>query len=187
MSRRDLWDQVDGDLYQVLGVEKSATADEIQSAWRTTAKRLHPDLGGSVTDFQQAEIAYQVLSDPLERGRYDRQQRVSQPFSTSSARTRQYAYSYSGNNWAKRDTGEAPFFDPTSPNPYVQEQGQTARTKRNPWLIALAVVVGIVALVAAVMLALVTFLVLFVAVILLVGRGLNGRSKPDQQAPKSGY
>lgn len=183
MSGRDLWNQVDGDLYQVLGVENSATSEEIQSAWRTTAKRLHPDIGGSVTEFQQAEIAYQVLSDPLERGRYDRQQRVREPFTTSSAKARQYAYSYSGNSWAKRDTGGSPYFDPTSPNPYRQEQSQTPRKQRNPWLIALAVVVGIVALVAAVMLALVTFLVLFVAVVLLVGRGLNSRGKPDQQAP----
>ena len=81
MSRRDLWDQVDGDLYQLLGVESSASADEIQVAWRSTAKRLHPDRGGSVTEFQQAEIAYQVLSDPLERGRYDRMRRQSQPSS----------------------------------------------------------------------------------------------------------
>lgn len=183
MSRRDLWDQVDGDLYQILGVENSASAEQIQSAWRSTAKRLHPDLGGSVTDFQHAEIAYQVLSDPLERARYDRQQRVSQPFANSSNRQRQYSYSYSPSSWARGDNGGSPYFDPTSPDPYGDSPSRAAGRQRNPWLVALGVVFGIVALVAAVMLALVTFLVLFVAVVLLVGRGLTGRGRADQQSP----
>lgn len=183
MARRDLWDQVDGDLYLVLGVEPGATSDQIQSAWRTTAKRLHPDLGGSVTEFQQAEIAYQVLSAPLERGRYDRMRRRSATnHATTSSHSRAYAYTYTADNSAWHN-GSRPYFDPTSPDPYGDAASNAGRKPRSPWLVALAVIVGIVALVAAVVLSLVTFLVLFGAVILLVGRGLGGRSKPDRRAP----
>ena len=184
MSRRDLWDQVVGDLYQLLGVESSASADEIQVAWRSTAKRLHPDRGGSVTEFQHAEIAYQVLSDPLERGRYDRMRRQSQPSSAPNPGARQYAYSYSytAGGQSSRPTN-APYFDPDSPDPYGDARSNTTRKPRNPWLVALAILLGILAVVAAIMLALVTFLVLFAGVILLVGRGLTGRAKPDRTSP----
>lgn len=184
MARRDLWDQVDGDLYQLLGVEPSASPEEIQVAWRSTAKRLHPDRGGSVTEFQQAEIAYQVLNDPLERGRYDRMRRQSSTTSAPNPGARQYAYSYSYTT-SQRTTPSAgrPYFNPDSPDPYGDSQSNPSRKPRNPWLVALAVVLGILAIVAAVMLALVTFLVLFTAAILLVGRGLTGRAKPDRTSP----
>ncbi|MEI8080846.1 MAG: J domain-containing protein, partial [Actinomycetes bacterium] len=72
MARRELWEQVDSDLYQVLGVDHGATEEQIGDAWRAVAKRTHPDRGGSVAEFQAAEVAYQVLSDPFQRRRYDR-------------------------------------------------------------------------------------------------------------------
>jgi len=71
MSRRELWEQVDGDLYEILEVGPDATTEEIQSAWRDMAKRFHPDRGGSAQDFQRAEISYQVLSDQASRHAYD--------------------------------------------------------------------------------------------------------------------
>lgn len=183
MARRDLWDQVDGDLYLVLGVDADATSEQIQSAWRATAKQLHPDLGGSVSEFQQAEIAYQVLSDPLERGRYDRMRRQSATnHRTSTSQSHAYAYTYATNN-ATWQNGGRPYFDPTSPDPYGDAAAAPGRKSRNPWLIALAVLVGIIAVVLAIALSLVTFLFLFGAVIMFVGRGLSGRSKPDQRAP----
>ncbi len=178
MSRRDLWEQVDGDLYLLLGIGPTADADEIQLAWRSTAKRLHPDMGGSVTDFQKAEVAYQVLSDPLERGRYDRMRRQSAGHYASNPSAPRYAYTYSPSS-AARPTTEAPYFRPGSADPYGNARGRRARPRRNPWLVALAIVLGICAFVAAVMLALVTFLVLFVAVSLLVGRGLADRNSAD--------
>ena len=72
MSRHELWDQVDGNLYDVLGVADTADSNAIAEAWKRAAKNAHPDSGGTVAGFQQIELAYRVLSDPLERRRYDR-------------------------------------------------------------------------------------------------------------------
>ena len=182
MSRRDLWDQVDGDLYQLLGVESSASADEIQVAWRSTAKRLHPYRCGSVTEFQKAEIAYQVLSDPLERGRYDRMRRQSagQYAGTTSAPRYAYTYSNAGRS-ASAPSMDEPYFNPNSADPYGDQRFRAPRKTRSPWLIALMILVGIVAVFAAVALALVTFLVLFVVGALLMGRSLKGS---NNQSPR---
>ena len=67
----ELWDTVDGDLYEVLGVSRSHSADQLQAAWRAAAKKFHPDTGGDPAQFRQAQTAYQVLSDPTTRARYD--------------------------------------------------------------------------------------------------------------------
>jgi hypothetical protein len=60
------------DLYQILGVERGASAPEIQKAYRQKAKTSHPDSGGSVEAFSELGLAYAILSDPERRVRYDR-------------------------------------------------------------------------------------------------------------------
>lgn len=72
MARRELWENTDRDLYQILGVNRDASGTEVADAWKQAAKLTHPDSGGTVADFQQLEVAYRVLSDPTERLRYDR-------------------------------------------------------------------------------------------------------------------
>lgn len=63
------------DYYQVLGVPRSANADEIRSAYRKLAMKYHPDRnqGDKQAEerFKEANEAYQVLSDPQKRARYD--------------------------------------------------------------------------------------------------------------------
>jgi molecular chaperone DnaJ len=60
------------DYYEVLGVGKDASADEIKKAFRRQAIQHHPDKeGGDETKFKEINEAYEVLKDPSKRQRYD--------------------------------------------------------------------------------------------------------------------
>jgi molecular chaperone DnaJ len=59
------------DLYQLLGVSKTATDEEIKQAYRKLAMKHHPDRGGDEKKFQEIKNAYEVLSDPAKRQQYD--------------------------------------------------------------------------------------------------------------------
>ena len=62
------------DFYEVLGVSRTASPDEVQKAYRTLARRHHPDINSdpSAEDrFKEINEAYHVLSDPDLRSRYD--------------------------------------------------------------------------------------------------------------------
>lgn len=59
------------DYYDVLGVRKDASADEIKKAFRRLAVEHHPDRGGSEDKFKELNEAYEVLKDPDKRKRYD--------------------------------------------------------------------------------------------------------------------
>ncbi|HZN17515.1 MAG TPA: J domain-containing protein [Micromonosporaceae bacterium] len=63
------------DFYQVLGVARTASQEEIQHAYRKLARQHHPDVNqdsGAEERFKQIGEAYEVLSDPATRARYDR-------------------------------------------------------------------------------------------------------------------
>jgi molecular chaperone DnaJ len=59
------------DYYDVLGVGKSASADEIKKAFRKQAIEHHPDRGGDEAKFKELNEAYEVLKDGDKRKRYD--------------------------------------------------------------------------------------------------------------------
>jgi molecular chaperone DnaJ len=65
----------DGDLYEVLGVTRDATQDEIKRAYRRLAREHHPDVNHQDPDadrrIKEINLAYQTLADPAKRRQYD--------------------------------------------------------------------------------------------------------------------
>src|SRR5579862_5173261 len=64
------------DYYDILGVARDASGDDIKRAYRALARRHHPDVSDDKSDaehrFKEINEAYEVLSDPNKRAQYDR-------------------------------------------------------------------------------------------------------------------
>ncbi len=62
------------DYYEVLGLSKGASKDEIKKAYRRLAKKYHPDVSkeeNAIEKFKEVQEAYEVLSDDQKRAQYD--------------------------------------------------------------------------------------------------------------------
>lgn len=59
------------DYYNILGIERGSSEDEIKKAYRKLAMKHHPDRGGDEKKFKEISTAYDVLSDPQKKQMYD--------------------------------------------------------------------------------------------------------------------
>src|SRR5580692_1960879 len=99
------------DPYKTLGVSKSATADELKSAYRKLAKKLHPDVNPGKKDiehkFKEVTAAYDLLSDAEKRARYDRGEIDAS--GNERAYSRADTNPYGDGNWRGGARGGDPF------------------------------------------------------------------------------
>lgn len=58
-------------LYEILDIEKTATADQIKKAYRKMAKKYHPDRSGEEAQFKEVQLAWEVLGDVEKKKIYD--------------------------------------------------------------------------------------------------------------------
>jgi DnaJ-class molecular chaperone len=118
------------DPYDVLGVSRTASADEIKKAYRKLAKKLHPDLNPGnkriEQDFKEVAVAYDLLSDSEKRARFDRGE-----IDASGAETapKSYYKSYAEGDAGARYSGfggqEAPFEDDLFAELFGRRRGRT--------------------------------------------------------------
>ena len=64
--------KLDRNYYDVLGLMRDATTDDIKRAYKKAALQAHPDKGGSDEMFQRVNEAYTVLNDPVKKIDYDK-------------------------------------------------------------------------------------------------------------------
>ncbi|HEY8346613.1 MAG TPA: molecular chaperone DnaJ [Symbiobacteriaceae bacterium] len=91
------------DYYEILGVPRNATEEEIRKAFRTLARKYHPDANkddpNAAEKFKEINEAYQVLSDPEKRARYDQFGHAAEQMNAG------------GNPFEGMDFGDSPFSD----------------------------------------------------------------------------
>jgi molecular chaperone DnaJ len=96
------------DYYEVLGIAKNASPEEVKKAFHKLAHKYHPDKGGDEKKFKEINEAYQVLSDAKKRAQYDQFGRTFDGAAPGGG-----ADGFSGFNWAwgNRPQGEEYDFD----------------------------------------------------------------------------
>lgn len=106
------------DYYKILGVDKSATQDDIKKAYRKLARKLHPDLNPDDKEaekkFKELNEANEVLSNPENRAKYDKygeNWKHGEEYEKAQQQQRQYQQqNYGGGGFSGADFGEGEDF-----------------------------------------------------------------------------
>jgi DnaJ-class molecular chaperone len=103
------------DPYEVLGVQRNASADDIKQAYRKLAKKLHPDLNPgnkkAEQSFKEVSVAYDLLSDPEKKGRFDRGEIDASGAERQRPFYKSYAEADQGARYRHFEGEESPFAD----------------------------------------------------------------------------
>jgi curved DNA-binding protein len=130
------------DYYKILGVDKTATEDEIKKSYRKLARKHHPDLNPNDKDankkFQQINEANEVLSDPEKRKKYDQYGKDWQhadQFEQAKHQRRQQASGDSGYNFSGdfNDTDFSDFFSAMFGQQASGERSKQTRFRGNDY------------------------------------------------------
>lgn len=106
--------------YQTLGIKRDASNDDIKKAYRKLAQKFHPDKNDGdkffEERFKEIQEAYETLSDPYEKGKYDSN----------------YDYFFNGQQKTSQTytRKEEPKYEPPKPDPEKVRQEKEAREKR---------------------------------------------------------
>ena len=92
--------------YEILGVSKSATQEEIKKAFHKLAHKYHPDKGGDEKKFKEVNEAYQVLSNQQKRAQYDQFGRVFENGAPNQGADQNFDFSWM---WGNRSQGDTEF------------------------------------------------------------------------------
>lgn len=108
--------------YQTLGIQRDASSDQIKKAYRKLVQKFHPDKNDGdkyfEERFKEVQEAYEILSDPYEKGRYDTN----------------YDYFFNGHHQSKNDTytrREEHKYEPPKPDPEKVKREKEEKEKRD--------------------------------------------------------
>ncbi|MDR2237966.1 MAG: J domain-containing protein [Chryseobacterium sp.] len=126
------------DYYKILGVDKSATQDDIKKAYRKLARKLHPDLNPDDKEaerkFKELNEANEVLSNPENRAKYDKygeNWKHGEEYEKAQQQQRQYQQqSYGGGGFSGADFGEGEDFSDFFQNMFGGSGGGFGRSSR---------------------------------------------------------
>jgi len=94
------------DYYEILGVTKQASQDEIKKAFHKLAHKYHPDKGGDAAKFKEINEAYQVLSNAEKRQQYDQFGRVFENGQPGGGQDFNWAWQNGNVNFDPEDLGD---------------------------------------------------------------------------------
>ena len=128
------------DYYKILGVDKSATQDDIKKAYRKQARKLHPDLNPNDKEaekkFKELNEANEVLSNPENRAKYDKygeNWKHGEEYEKAQQQQRQYQSQGGGNyggGFSGADFGEGEDFSDFFQSMFGGENGGFGRSSR---------------------------------------------------------